>query len=69
MIDGPYFEDLHGGRCFDSAHTVTRVVGLRQNSRRPGGLADLRTQVRSRPDTGGTEPADVLDWRFVVALA
>jgi hypothetical protein len=56
-------------RIGDSLHTLPRVAGLPQDSRRPGGLADLRSQVRSRPDTGGTEPADVLDRRFVAALA
>jgi hypothetical protein len=31
-----------------------------------GGLAHLRSRVRRR---AGAEPADVLDWRFVAALA
>ncbi len=32
-----------------------------------GGLAHLRSRVRARRD--GAEPTDVLDWRFVAALA
>ena len=59
MIDGPYFEDLHVGRCFDSAPAVTLTEGL----------AAAHQAIVGGRVAGGTEPADLLDWRFVVALA
>jgi acyl dehydratase len=54
---------VHEGDTLTSTLTVERTQPLPSG----GGLADLRSQVRSRPD--GAEPTDVLDWRFVVALA
>jgi acyl dehydratase len=49
--------------------TLTSTLTMEHTQPLPsgGGLADLRSQVRSHPV--GTEPTDVLDWRFVVALA
>jgi acyl dehydratase len=51
------------GDTLTSTLTVERVQPLASG----GGLADLRSLVRSGSDPAG--PADVLDWRFVGALA
>ena len=49
--------------------TLTSTVTVEKTEPLPagGGLAHLRSLGRARRD--GDEPADVLDWRFVAALA
>jgi acyl dehydratase len=49
--------------------TLTSTVTVERTEPLPagGGLAHLRSQVRAWRD--GDEPTDVLDWRFVAALA
>jgi acyl dehydratase len=54
---------VHEGDTLTSTLTVERTEPLASG----GGLAHLRSRVRSAPDAA--EPADVLDWRFVAALA
>ena len=51
------------GDTLTSAVTVERTQPLSTG----GGLVHLRSRVRARRD--GAEPTDVLDWRFVAALA
>ena len=51
------------GDTLTSTVTVERTEPLAAG----GGLAHLRSRVRARRD--GAEPTDVLDWRFVAALA
>jgi len=49
--------------------TLTSTVTVEKTERLPagGGLAHLRSRVTARRDAA--EPSEVLDWRFVAALA
>jgi acyl dehydratase len=58
-----HLASVREGDTLTSTLTVERTKPLPSG----GGLADLRSRVRSASD--GAQPTDVLDWRFVAALA
>ena len=61
--DCDHLAPVREGDTLTSTVTVERAEALATG----GGLVHLRSRVMARRD--GAEPTDVLDWRFVAALA